>query len=62
MNTTQAQLAAAREKGLRIVRLKATGEEGWVTQELNYGFTLRVRIAGATGSQAVRRVKVDDVE
>lgn len=62
MTTAKGQLEAARKRGLRIVTVIATGEFGWVTQEMNYGFHLQVRIAGARGARTTRRLKVDEVE
>lgn len=62
MTTVQGQLAAARKRGLRVVTVIGTGEMGWVTQEMNYGFHVRVRVAGARGAEAVRRLKIDEVE
>lgn len=62
MTTAEGQLAAARQRRLPIVTVLSTGERGWVTQEQNYGFHYMVRIAGARGSRAVRRFKVDEIE
>lgn len=61
VTTAEGQLARARQRGARIVTIKATGQQGWVVQELNYGFTLRVRIAGAKAPDAIKRVKIDEI-
>lgn len=61
MSTVEGQLARAAERGMRIVTVIATGQRGWVTQEMNYGFHLRVRLAGVRGAGAVVRVKADEI-
>ncbi|MFE9381787.1 hypothetical protein ACFYMO_00900 [Streptomyces sp. NPDC007025] len=61
MSTAEAQLARARERGLQIVTVVATGQRGWVVQELNYGCTLRIRLAGRRGEDAIARVPVSHV-
>lgn len=62
MTTAEGQLIRARQRGLRIVEVTATGQRGWVTQELNYGCHLRVRIAGPKGNQMCRQFRVEDLE
>lgn len=62
MTTAEGQMASAKARGLKCVTEIATGRQGWVTQELNYGFHYRVRWAGAKCAAAVGRVKVDDID
>lgn len=47
---------------MKWVTEKGTGRRGWVVQELNYGYHLRIRWEGARGAEAVSRVRIDDIE
>lgn len=62
LSTVEGQLAGARAGGFQIVTDTATGRQGWVTQELNYGFHYRVRWAGEKGAAATSRMRVDDIK
>lgn len=62
MTTAEGQLAAAKARGMKVVTEASTGRKGWVTQEQNFGFHLQVRWAGAKGTGAVTRVRVEDVD
>lgn len=61
MVAVENQIRMAREGGLQIVRILATGERGWVVGGLGMGaLTIRVRIAGPRTN--CKNVYIDDVQ
>lgn len=62
MSTAKGQMDRARERGLRLARITATGQEGWITWSDSYDYHVVVRIAGAKGRDSSVRLRIEEVD
>jgi galactokinase/mevalonate kinase-like predicted kinase len=62
VNRIENQIQIAKDRGARIIRVKATDQRGWVLQvQDQYTDTWAVRIAGARGQDAYQEFKDNEI-